>query len=201
MLRCLIACCVLAGTAHADGFYYYEAMGVSRVKDELGTYFGDGIAGRPRIGLGMRTGDWALEVNVSRVINAATETSSSADLFTYGLQLRRSMPLSRRWELYVRGNATNGDGTGELDGWEGRGLGFGAGVQLKGRGSVLGLLFFPLFFAVPKGPMMTGAIWLDDGYEFYRLHDHGHEGRAISRTAIDAQITTLSFGVGVGTDF
>jgi hypothetical protein len=81
----------------------------------------------------------------------------------------------------------------DLDAFEGRGLGVGAGIQLKGKGSVLGLLWWPLFFT-NVGPKMTAALWLDSGYEFYRLHGD-------RPTAIDAQLSTLTFGFALGSDF
>jgi hypothetical protein len=96
--------------------------------------------------------------------------------------------------VYLRGSAMVGglDRAG-FDSFEGRGLGVGAGVQLKGKGSVLGLLFWPLFFT-NVGPKMTAALWLDSGYEFYRLHGD-------RPTAIDAQLSTLTFGFALGSDF
>lgn len=70
------------------------------------------------------------------------------------------------------------------------------GLQLKGKGSVLGLLAWPLFFLIRKGPMMTAAIYLDEGYDFYRLHS----GNRI-HDAIDAQLTHFTLGFAVGSDF
>jgi hypothetical protein len=205
MLR-VIACCVLAGSlasppARADGLFYNEGIGVSRVKDQLGATFGDSPVMRAQLGAGYRGGMWALEATVSRVINAGPQSEATPDLFTYGLRLKRSMTLAHNLELYVHGSATIGalavgSDIGRPD-WSGRGLGFGAGIQWKGRGSVLGLLFIPLFWLVPNGPKMTGAMFIDDGYELYRLHEHGD----FTRPGVDAQITTLTFGLGVGTDF
>lgn len=201
MTRVLLIVCSVLSTAHADGWFYTEGIGVSRVKDALGATFGDTPVMRPRLGVGYRGGEWALEATVSRVINSGPQADATPDLFTYGLRLKRSMALARNLELYVHGSATIGTlavggDVGRPD-WSGRGLGVGAGIQLKGRGSVLGLLFIPLFWLVPNGPKMTGAIFVDDGYEFYRLHEHGD----FARPGVDAQITTLSFGLGVGTDF
>ena len=58
---------------------------------------------------------------------------------------------------------------------------------------LLGLLFWPLFFT-NVGPKMTAALWLDSGYEFYRLHGD-------RPTAIDAQLSTMTFGFALGSDF
>jgi hypothetical protein len=101
--------------------------------------------------------------------------------------------------VYVRGSAGYGWADGNLSGYSGRSLGFGAGVQVKGKGSVLGLLAWPLFFLVNKGPMMTAALYLDEGYDFYRLHDSTSAGG--NRTAVDAQLTHVTFGIALGTDF
>ena len=41
----------------------------------------------------------------------------------------------------------------------GRGLGVGAGIQLKGKVPAIGFLFFPLFFA-DWGPKVTAALFV-----------------------------------------
>ncbi len=84
---------------------------------------------------------------------------------------------------------------GALADYAGRSLGFGAGIQLKGRGSVAGLLAWPLFFLINCGPMMTAALYVDDGYDFYRLHSPH------AALAVDAQLTHLTLGIALGTDF
>jgi hypothetical protein len=191
MLRlALVVVALSVSSAWADGWYYSLGLGGTRVHDELSAYTPDAF--RLREALGMRRGQWAYEVwfagNFSNDLSA-----SQPDLISGGVDLKYIQPLSRHLEVYLRGGAMVGSADNKLDGWEGRGLGVGAGIQLKGKGSVLGLLWWPLFFC-HVGPKMTAALWLDSGYEFYRLHGD-------KPTAIDAQLSTLTAGVAVGTDF
>lgn len=195
MARWLIAVLVLASvssTASADGFYYSEGVGGTRVHDELSAFMPDAV--RIRVALGMRRHQWAYEAWFAGNLNNDVYTDERPDLLTGGLDLKYIQPVSRHLEVYLRGSAMVGglDRAG-FDSFEGRGLGVGAGVQLKGKGSVLGLLFWPLFFT-NVGPKMTAALWLDSGYEFYRLHGD-------RPTAIDAQLSTLTFGFALGSDF
>jgi hypothetical protein len=43
--------------------------------------------------------------------------------------------------------------------------------------------------------MMTAALYLDDGYDFYRLHS------THSPVAVDAQLTHVTLGIALGSDF
>jgi hypothetical protein len=188
------------GTASADGFYYSEGFGATHVKDEYAAYT-DANLFRFRMALGMRSGSWAYEGAVA--INAPVDPyyddagvrgATASTLGDVEFTVKYLQPLSRHLELYVRGTAGYGWADGALNDFSGRSLGVGAGIQLKGRGSVAGLLFWPLFFLVKTGPMMTAGLYLDDGYDFFRLHGP-------PATAVDAQLTHLTMGVAVGTDF
>lgn len=182
----------MASTASADGFYYSEGVGGTRVHDELSAFMPDAV--RIRVALGMRRKQWAYEAWVAANINTAVYGDSTPDLTTGGLDIKYIQPVASHLEVYLRGSAMLGglDGS-NFNSFSGRGLGVGAGVQLKGKGSILGLLWWPLFFT-NVGPKMTAALWLDSGYEFYRLHGD-------KPTAIDAQLSTLTFGLAVGSDF
>jgi hypothetical protein len=205
----LVLVCLTA-SARADGFYYTEGGGPVNVGDELGAYYGRQMATKLEAGIGMRRADWALEVFTAGIMNPenlpqttsgpehATPTTTHPDLIEFGLGVKRMFPVARHFEVYLRGSASVGYGTGTLDSWSGRGLGFGGGAQLKGKGSIFGLLFPPLFWIVRSGPMMTGAVYLDNGYEFYRLHDHASPH---TQTAIDAQLTQFTVGFALGSDF
>jgi hypothetical protein len=195
---------VSIGTASADGFYYSEGFGATHVKDEYAAYTDSNLF-RFRIALGMRSGSWAYEGAVA--VNAPVDPYNDyaaggyngygAEKSTLGdveFTLKYLQPLSRHLELYVRGTAGYGWADGALHDFSGRSLGVSAGIQLKGRGSIAGLLFWPLFFLVKSGPMMTAGLYLDDGYDFFRLHGP-------PSTAVDAQLTHLTMGVAVGTDF
>jgi hypothetical protein len=196
-LGVLVAVSVV-GTARADGFYFTESIGGTHVKDELGAYMSGAV--RVHVGLGMRRQNLALELWAGGDMNMATQDQYTGDppmdLFEYGLDLKYLQPLSRHFEVYLRGSASVGQMEGgALDGYRGRGLGMGAGIQIKGKVSAWGLLFWPLFF-IPSlpGPKLTGALYLDDGYDFYRLHGD-------APVAVDAQLTHITFGYALGTDF
>lgn len=68
-----------------------------------------------------------------------------------------------------------------------------AGNSAKGKVRALGFMFWPLFFS-GIGPKVTAAVYVDNGYEFYRLHRSGDR-------SIDAQLTNLTLGFAVGSDF
>ncbi len=192
-------------SARADGWYFSEGAGYTKVKDELGAYF-PADAFRIRIAIGMRRDHWALEGFIAPVINNDLEPGFAArttggtyvpptppGLATYGLDLKYIQPVASHLEVYLRGSMSRAIADGELDSYSGRGLGVGAGLQLKGKVSPWGLLWAPLFFLVRSGPMLTGSLWVDNGYEFYRLSGNG--------PTIDAQLTHLTFGFGLGSDF
>jgi hypothetical protein len=187
-----------AGGARADGFYYSEGLGVTTVKDELAAHEADPTMARLRLAVGMRSGPWAVEGSVALALSNDYgyygADAGSAGLTSTALDLKYLQPLARHLEVYVRGSAGYGWADGNLANYSGRSLGFGAGVQVKGKGSILGLLAWPLFFLIDRGPQMTAALFLDEGYDFYRLHDG-------SKTAVDAQLTHVTFGVALGTDF
>lgn len=195
MARWLVALVLVAsvGPARADGFYFSEGLGGARVHDEMAAYLPDAF--RVRIAVGMRHRQWAYEAWMAGNLSTDLypDASHVSDLTAGGLDLKYIQPIAPHLEVYLRGSAMVGAGDQALEGWQGRGLGVGAGIQLKGKGSVLGLLWWPLFFT-KIGPKMTAALWLDSGYEFYRLHGD-------KPVAVDAQLSTLTFGFAVGSDF
>lgn len=194
----------LANPARADGFYLTEQWGGSDVHDELGAYYGSALS--LRIAIGMRHERWALEAFVAAHIDNGSGTPTREETYvddyqsltTYGVDVKYLQPLSRHLEGYVRGRISRGIGEGtRLEGFEGRGLGFGAGVQLEGRVRALGFLAWPLFF-VKWGPKVNAALFLDAGHDFYRLHPGG---QLHVTPAIDAKLTTITIGFAVGSDF
>jgi hypothetical protein len=191
-MRWLLVLCVATSVAHADGYYFTEGMGGTRVKDDLAAYQ-DGFF-RFRVSVGHRRGHWATELFMAGDINTNIYTEGPS-LTTGGVDLKYIQPVSGNLEVYLRGSATLGALDTTLSDFSGRGLGVGAGIQFKGKGSVWGLLWWPLFWLVKSGPKMTGAIWLDDGYEYYRFH-----GKTPG-DVINAQLTHITFGYAVGTDF
>lgn len=206
-----------ASTAAADGLYFTESFGGANVKDELGSYIKDAV--RIRFGLGYRLGkSWAVEGYVAGDIGTTSHLGtrdyaarcgdcgadpgsdyydhhSATSMVTIGLDVKYLRPLSDRFEVYLRG----GLGKGWLDDsdYSGRGLGVGAGAQLKGKVRALGFLFWPLFF-VPAGPKVTAALFVDTGADFYRLHRGGNPD---NRDSVDGSISRITFGFAVGSDF
>lgn len=190
-----LALCAATSVASADGYYFLEGAGGTSVKDNLAAYMPSGANFRAAVG--RRRGHWATELFMQGHISSEIDDSQSnpPSLTTGGLAVKYIEPVSPHLELYLRGTATLGTLDQQLKDYTGRGLGFGAGLQYKGRGSVWGLLWAPLFWLVKDGPKMTGAIWVEDGYEYYRLHG------PLRGDVINAQITHITVGYAVGTDF
>lgn len=203
VLAIVVAVCAAAGTAAADGYYFTESIGGTDVRDELGETFGS--AARLRISLGMRRKNIAVEAWAGAYIGEDTRADNverevytpPPSLAVYGIDVKYLQPVSRHLEVYLRGGASFArleSGDADLGG---RGLGVGAGVQLKGKVRALGFLAWPFFF-LKLGPKVTGALWLDTSYDFYRLHPGG---RLSATPATDAKLTSLSLGFALGSDF
>lgn len=191
----------LASPARADGLYFTESLGGTDVKDQLGDYMSSAF--HFRVGVGMRTGRFAIEAHAGAHLDASQEPVAGEGyaLATYGLDLKYVQPvIANRLEIYLRGGlryALLEDESGYLANYAGRGLAGGAGIQLKGKVRALGFLAWPFFF-LKIGPKITGALWLDADGSFYRLHPNGRQDATPS---IDAKLTTISGGFAVGSDF
>src|SRR5258706_10532349 len=143
MRRLLPLLLVLAPTAaRADGFYYSESFGGVKVKDELSAYMSDGL--RIRLAIGMRHQNWAVEAffagNIDDHTTVRADRAEATELDTYGVDIKYLQPVARHLEVYLRGSISaavvdstlDGYVHGPLGGYAGRGLGMGAGIQLKG---------------------------------------------------------------------
>ena len=195
----IVALAALSTTARADGFYYSESVGAGHVKDELAAYMPDAFA-RIRIALGLRMQQWALELYLAGNLDGndrVIEGGAPPGLISYGMDLKYLQPLSEHFSVYLRGSLGRGILEGVPGDYRGRTAGLGAGIQLKGKVRALGFLWWPLFFT-GIGPKVTAGLFLDDGYDFYRLHEHGdfEHGKAI-----DAKVSYMSLGFSVGSDF
>jgi len=191
----LVIALAAARTAAADGIYFTERIGGAKVTNDLAAY----TEGGPQfaVALGMRADRWALEGFMGALIDDSFGDPERRQhvhgLAIYGLDLKYINPIADHFELYLRGRMSAAMAQQGLQGWEGRGLGAGAGIQLKGKVRALGFLWAPLFFT-GIGPKVTGALYLDTGYDFYRLHGP-------RPTAIDAEITSVTVGWVIGSDF
>lgn len=196
----LVLVCALSTVAAADGLYFSESFGGARVHDELGERMP--VAGRFRLSIGYRFGAWAIEGSFAGTIGNTSRPApreafdTELALLSLGIDVKHLHHVTKHVELYVRASA--GEGWLDAGDHSGRSLGFGAGIQYKGKVPAAGLLFWPLFFT-NWGPKMTGAVFVDNGFEFYRLHRGGN--LRDTRGVIDAQLSHLTFGFAVGADF
>jgi hypothetical protein len=192
----------LCATASADGLYFTESFGVAMGRGELAPHMGNPM--HLRVAVGGRLGNFALEpwvtsdlqtdrVGAWKGIVGGDPAEGSADLATYGVDAKYIFPIDVHLSSYVRAGASIVDGLGSLEGYSGRGLGFGGGFQISGKVRALGFLWAPLFF-LNRGPKITGAIYLDQGYDFYRL-------RMAGAPTIHAHVGHVSVGFAVGSSF
>jgi len=195
-----LALCASSTSARADGVYVTEAIGGSDVKGELSQYVSSAF--RIRLALGYRFGRWAAEgwlagdLGVDRDGPRVRDTLPTS-LGEVGLDLKHLWPVSKHLDIYLRGSASHAGASYGIDGYGGRGLGVGAGIQLEGKVPVLGFLAWPLFFT-NWGPKVNAALFVDTGADFYRLHEHGDLGNP---RAVDGTLTRLTVGWGIGSDF
>jgi len=190
--------------AHADGLYITEAVGVTRFDNELSRFVDTGA--HVRVGLGYRFQRLAFTAWLGGEI-----PDYGPELFNYGLDAKYLFPISKHLEVYLRGSMSRLEAdddyayAGELSGYGGRGLGVGAGAQLKGRTPAILLLFWPAALACAVtdqchdklGPEATLALFVDNGYDYYRLHGPG----STAGYAIDGEARRFTFGIAVGSDF
>jgi hypothetical protein len=204
--RWLLAIAVLAGAgagaARADGAYVTESFGVA-----TSSGFASGMIGTPlhlRVAIGMRLGNIAIEPWILSDLQTDRDGAilglaggdprpGTADINSMGLDARYIVPVHAHVALFARGGPMVSDGTGALAGYHGRGLGAAVGAQLSGKVRALGFLWAPLFF-VKRGPMVTGALLIDAGYDFIFLRMPG-------APSIDARIGHVSVGFAVGSAF
>jgi hypothetical protein len=191
-----------SGAARADGAYIDESFGVASTQGRLA-----GMLGNPmhlRLGVGMRLGDFAIEpwllsdlqtdrIGAFKGLVGGDPAVGSADLNAMGIDLKYIVPIDPHLDVFVRGGPLTADGNGSLTGYAGRGLGFGGGAQITGKVRALGFLWSPLFF-LKRGPLVTGSLFLDAGYDFYFLRMPGG-------APIDTRVGHVSIGFAVGSAF
>ena len=186
--------------ARADGYYYEQSYGISSARDSA---MGTGTALRLRLGFGVRVGNVSLEpwfagdLTFDRIGDTygigGDPAMGRADLTNVGFDARYTDSIGHGLSIYVRGGPRIGGGTGVLARYSGPGIGAGTGVQLSGTVRLLGFLWAPLFW-VHKGPVVTGALFLDEGVDYYHL-------TAGTSATIDAPIVSTNIGFAIGQDF
>ena len=191
------------GVASADqGPYIAESFGVGHAGGRLAGPVGTAL--HVRVSLGMRLGNFAIEPWVASDLQTARAgaflgvvggdpADGTADLESIGLDVKYIVPVYEHVEVFVRGGPMVTEGNGALEGYRGRGLGVAGGVQVTGKVRALGFLWAPLFF-LRRGPMATGALFLDAGYDVSALRKPFAE-------PLDAAIAHLSIGFAVGSAF
>ena len=200
-------------TAHADdrasGLYFSQSMGVGQAKGDLQTIVGNSIESRLTLGARLR---W-LAIEGFAESNVVTDrdggrlagfvggdpADGKADLELYGFAVRLIAPLyqspnGEKLEGYVRFSPSIVGGTGALEDFRGYGLGGSAGIALTGKVRALGFLWAPLFF-VKRGPMVTGSLFIDTGWDFIRLE------RNDEMQTLNARVGHVSVGFAVGQTF
>lgn len=148
----IVAISITAATAaHAeDGYYLTESFGGGAYRGELSRYDG---APRFQIGGGVRRGSWSVEAFGTFLVpdlfyidcygaECAYAAKPQAGLGAFGMDLRKRWRLAsvRRWRgqgfyerpgvfMALHGGARWYVGDGELDGYQGLGLGGGAAIE------------------------------------------------------------------------
>jgi hypothetical protein len=216
-LTLALATAATARAARADGVYFSEAFGPGTIENDLSSYADSSF--RIRIGLGYRNNGWALEGFVAPEFMFHQDAIDGPSMIGYGLDLKKIMKVSEHASVYVRGSMSRlsdlsssdyASGCGDcirdpgyyydaLQGYSGRGLGVGVGAQVSGKVPVIGLLAWPLFFT-NAGPKMTGALFIEESYDFYRLQPP-QRTIALYQPSVDASITRWTIGFAFGSDF
>jgi hypothetical protein len=191
---------LVASTARADGYFYEQSYGISSARTEA---MGVGTALHLRLGFGVRVGKVALEpwmagdLTFDRVGDTygigGDPAMGHADLTGVGFDARYSESIGHALSIYVRGGPRIGGGTGVLSRYGGPGIGAGTGIMISGRVRALGFLWAPLFW-LHKGPKVIGALFLDQGVDYYHLTSG-------TSAPIDAPIVSTNVGFAIGSDF
>lgn len=198
-LTALAVLCAIRA-AHADGYFYEQSFGVSTARQV--PMLNSSL--RLRVGVGMRLGAWSVEpwlsgdltydrVGATYDLFGGDPAPGHADLTGMGVDVRYTTPLPHNLAIYIRGGPRVADGLGALNGYSGRGLGAGTGIQLSGQVRALGFLWAPLFF-VKRGPKVIGAVFLDAGVDAYHLS-------AAGSPTLDTPIVSTNLGFAIGSDF
>jgi hypothetical protein len=180
-MRAVLAIVLTATTAaHADGVYFNQMIGAGQSDSPL-----IGKTVQTRAGVGARIDSLAIEAwSASDSAPDRRDAlfgmiggvpSHLTDLASYGVSLKTIIPIHHtekvRFEGYTRLSAGIVEASGRLEGYGGRMVSAGGGFQVTGRVRALGFVWGPLFF-LKRGPFVTGALFVDYGYERMTL-EHG----------------------------
>ena len=185
-----------------DGLYLTESFGVASASGRFSSMIGTPL--HLRLAAGVRVGNAAIEPWILSDLQTDRDGATlgiaggdprpgAADINSWGVDFKYIIPLERHVSLFARGGPMVSDGTGALAGYHGRGIGAAAGAQLTGKVRALGFLWAPLFF-LDRGPMVTGALLIDAGYDFSFL-------RMAGAPPIHARIAHASVSFAIGSAF
>lgn len=197
-MRLVLAIVLTATTAHADGVYGSQMVGIGQADaPQIGKTI------QTRAGVGARIDSLAIEAWVAS--DTAPERDGAmlgfvggeprigSDLASYGVALRTIVPLHRTDTITVEGYTRIAAGvvaaSGQLEGFGGSMLAAGGGLSLRGQVRALGFVWAPLFF-LKRGPRVTGALFVDYGYERLDL------ARADRELLVKANHLVMGFAVG-----
>jgi hypothetical protein len=191
-----------SASARADGVYFTESVGVSLPRGDLEPYVLQPM--KIRLAVGARWRFVAIEPWMSADMQGDREgglkgflggdpPDGTADLSTYGVDAKLIGKLDPHLSVYVRSGPSFVEANGALEGYSGYGFGASGGVSISGRVRALGFLWAPLFF-VKRGPFVTGSLYLDQGFDFYRLKMAGAPD-------LDGRVGHVSIGFTLGSDF
>jgi hypothetical protein len=197
-MRCVLAIVLTATTAHADGVYFNQMVGINHADaPQIGKTV------QTRAGVGARIDSLAIEAWVASDTaperEGATlgflggEPAMGSDLASYGVALRTILPLHHTDKITVEGYTRIAagvvDASGQLEGFGGSMLAAGGGLQIRGPVRALGFVWAPLFF-LQRGPRVTGALFVDYGYERLDL------ARADRDLRVKASHLVMGFAIG-----
>lgn len=197
MRAAVLTIAMISQTAHADGVYYSQTLGIGQ----------SSTFGRPlqtRAALGARVRFLSIESFISSDTQLSRDGATMfgflggephmrSDLDSYGIALRGMLPLrvtpKATLEGYARVGAGLASANGVLEGYDGHTFNGAVGFQLRGKVRALGFAWGPLFL-LDRGPRVTGALFVEQSLDLVTLH-HGADQM---RTALSH--TTLGFAVG-----
>ena len=198
----IAALVVVTPSARADGVYVSEAFGVSLPRGAIAPCLAQPLKVRLAAGVKYRwvaiepfiSADMQLDrVGALRGFVGGKPAAGTSDLSSYGIDAKVTRRIDRVLSAYVRVGPSRVDANGALAGYAGWGAGASAGLVISGRVRALGFLWAPLFF-VKRGPMVTGALFLDQGVDVYRL-------RMAGAPNLDARVGHVCVGFALGSDF
>lgn len=189
-LLVLVLLCA-APSAHAQGFYLGLGVGgPADINDELGDYFDkadDESGGSGRIVLGKKLGPWAIEGVFFGTDMVGRTDGGNYSALALGIDARYNLAITSGWDVYVRAGLNKTWLTPEEDaycddcgwsgeGYQGRGIDYGTGIQ----------------YTLRTMRLINVSFWLDFNRQVVRLRQEGSP-------TLDGKLSMVTLGLSVGT--